>query len=261
MKKKIKLKKSLGQHFLIDEEICKNIFQEIKSINLNNNIILEIGPGDGALTKYLYTLNHKNLYLIEIDSDMIQILKKKFSKIESNIIKADFLKYDLNKQFENKQINIVGNFPYNISTQIFHKIIENRDKVENVVCMLQKEVAERIVSGPGSKKYGIPSVLIQAFFDVKYLFEVAPDAFNPPPKVTSAVIALKRNKEKDISCDYEKFRKIVKLAFNQRRKTLKNALKPILVENIKYHFLDKRAEELSPKQFEKLTISIQENLL
>lgn len=251
MKDNIRLKKSLGQHFLKDEEISKKIFEEIKK--LDNKIIIEIGPGDGALTKYLYPFFKEKLCLVEIDSDMIKILKKRFPDLSSNIVKADFLKFNLENQFKEK-INIVGNFPYNISTQIFYKILENKDKINNIICMIQKEVAQRISASPGSKAYGIPSVLIQAFYDVEYLFEVPPEAFLPPPKVTSAVIRLKRNLRTKLRCDEKKFKNIVKLAFNQRRKTLRNALKSILPKNKDFNLpiLNKRAEELSVKDFEEL---------
>ncbi|MCP3659415.1 MAG: ribosomal RNA small subunit methyltransferase A [Bacteroidetes bacterium] len=256
--KNIKLKKQLGQHFLTNTQICERIFNSIK-ININEqNKLLEIGPGDGALTKYLYNNYSDSLYLIEIDSDLIKTLNKNFPKIKENIINADFLKFDIKEKFKNDKINIVGNFPYNISSQIFYKIIENRNLVENVICMVQKEVGERIVSGPGSKKYGIPSVLIQAYYDVEYLFEVLPESFNPPPKVKSCVIKLKRNTTQEIKCDFNKFKDLVKTAFNQRRKTLKNALKSLDIDLTKVNkgLLSKRAEELNVEEFISIVLDI-----
>ncbi len=231
MNNNLKPKKKLGQHFLIDKIVVEKIINNIKK-SCSSKIILEIGPGKGVLTQDLYSIYKDNLHMIDIDIDMINLLKTKFKKnkstISPNIIHDDFLKYNLSKLSHNNHIDIVGNFPYNISSQIFYKILEHKDIVCNVVCMVQKEVGKRITSPPGSKNYGIPSVLIQAFYKTEYLFDVAPTAFDPPPKVVSSVIRLQRDFSKKLSCDESQFKKIVKIAFNQRRKTLRNALKPIL---------------------------------
>ncbi len=271
MNNNLKPKKRLGQHFLIDKTIVEKIINSIKkscnipSINepsMDGKIILEIGSGKGVLTEHLYSIYKDNLYMIDIDLDMINLLKAKFKKNRStalsNIIHGDFLKYDLNN-FK-YPIDIVGNFPYNIASQIFYKVLEHKHVVRNVVCMVQKEVGKRIVSMPGSKSYGIPSVLIQAFYKTEYLFDVPPTAFDPPPKVVSAVIKLQRDFTKKLSCDEADFKKIVKMAFGQRRKTLRNALKSILAGIDTKEFSDllkKRAEQLSVKDFEYLVLNLE----
>lgn len=245
----LKAKKIFGQHFLKNNDICKKITNNIDIKECDN--ILEIGPGEGALTKYLIRKTN-NLKVIEIDNDASDLLKKKFSDLY--IITGDFLKYNLS-QIRWKNYTIVGNFPYNISTQILFKILDNKNSVSQVIGMFQKEVAERICSSPKSKKYGIPSVLIQAFFDCEILFDVKREDFIPVPNVDSTVIKLRRNQKININCDYDKFVQVVKSGFSQRRKKLKNALKNFtkLDEDKLKPIISKRAEELSVSQFVQLT--------
>mgnify|MGYP001203335915 CR=1 FL=1 len=242
-------KKIFGQHFLTNSALCEKITQQI-DLNFSQNI-LEIGPGEGALTKYLKTKTN-NLKLIEIDNEACVILKKKFSELQ--IINEDFLKYNLNNLNWDKY-TVVGNFPYNISTQILFKILDNKYSINQVVGMFQKEVAERICSAPKSKKYGVPSVLIQAFFNCEILFDVARENFQPAPNVDSTVIKLSRNQIINLNCDYDKFVNVVKAGFSQRRKKLKNALKNFTkLDNTKLKpLISKRAEELSVFEFIKLT--------
>ena len=245
----LKPKKVFGQHFLINHNICKKIIDQI-DLNHSQNI-LEIGPGEGALTNYLNEKTN-SLKLIEIDYDAFLLLKKKFTKIE--IINDDFLKYDLsNLNWE--KYTVVGNFPYNISTQILFKILNNKNSITQVIGMFQKEVAERICSPPKSKKYGIPSVLMQAFFNCEIVFDVSRENFRPPPNVESTVIKLSRNHIININCEYDKFVHVVKSAFSQRRKKLKNALKNFtkLDNNNLKPIISKRAEELSVFEFIQLT--------
>lgn len=247
-------KKSLGQHFLKDENIAKKI---ICSLSKNSVNVFEIGPGTGVLTKYLIAEPDLNVFFIETDSDAIEFLKNKFPENVSRIIHADFLKLKIDNFFCGN-FSIIGNFPYNISSQIFFKILEQKKYVNEVVCMIQKEVAERISSGPGTKNYGILSVLLQAYFDIEYLFTVNETVFIPPPKVKSAVIRLKRNKTSFLDCDEQLFVKIVKAAFNQRRKTLRNSLKNFNIDKEKTgsELLGKRAEQLYVKDFVFLVKSI-----
>jgi len=242
-------KKIFGQHFLTNRNLCEKITNHIDWKHCQN--ILEIGPGEGALTNYLITKTD-NLKLIEIDSDACVLLKKRFSKLE--IINRDFLKYDLTS-LNWAKYTVVGNFPYNISTQILFKILDNKNSVTTVIGMFQKEVAERICSPPKSKKYGIPSVLMQAFFHCELLFDVARENFRPPPNVDSTVIKLRRNQTANLNCEYDKFVHVVKSGFSQRRKKLKNALKNFTKlddTNLK-PIISKRAEELSVFEFVKLT--------
>ena len=243
-------KKSLGQHFLNDISIAKKI---VESLSPCQNI-LEIGPGTGILTQFLINKNN-NLKLVEIDNESVSYLISEL-KIDKNIIyNQDFLNLNLSKLFENNNFSIIGNFPYNISSQIVFKIIENRKLITEMCGMFQYEVAERICENEGSKKYGIISVITQAFYETKLLFEVSNNFFSPPPKVNSAVILLKRKKNLKIDCDEKLFFKIVKLSFQQRRKTLRNSLKQInLSENLREHTIfDKRPEQLSVDQFIDLT--------
>ncbi|MFN3316289.1 MAG: 16S rRNA (adenine(1518)-N(6)/adenine(1519)-N(6))-dimethyltransferase RsmA [Raineya sp.] len=253
----VKPKKHLGQHFLKDLQIAENIANLIKTNNYHMPV-LEIGAGTGVLTQFL--LKKENLpYLIEIDKESIDFLKKNFSVLEQNqrIIEGDFLQLELDKQF-NEKIVIIGNFPYNISSQIFFKVLEYKYLVEQVVCMLQKEVAERLASPAGSKEYGILSVLLQTFYDINYHFTVHEHVFNPPPKVKSGVISLQRNQREKLDCSEKLFFQVVKTAFNQRRKTLKNALSSILPPSLKEEpILQKRAEQLSVEDFIVLTQKIQ----
>ena len=250
-------KKSLGQHFLNDVNIAKKI---VESLSPCQNI-LEIGPGTGILTKFLIKKNN-NLKLVEIDNESVSYLISEL-KINKNIIyNQDFLNLNLSKLFENNNFSIIGNFPYNISSQIVFKIIENRKLITEMCGMFQYEVAERICENEGSKKYGIISVITQAFYETKLLFEVSNNFFSPPPKVNSAVILLKRKKNLKIDCNEKLFFKIVKLSFQQRRKTLRNSLKQInLTENLREHTIfDKRPEQLSVDQFIDLTNLINQDL-
>ena len=250
-------KKSLGQHFLNDISISKKI---VESLSPCQNI-LEIGPGTGILTQFLIKKNN-NLKLVEIDNESVSYLISEL-KIDKNIIyNQDFLNLNLSKLFENNNFSIIGNFPYNISSQIVFKIIENRKLIPEMCGMFQYEVAERICENEGSKKYGIISVITQAFYETKLLFEVSNNFFSPPPKVNSAVILLKRKKNLKIDCDEKLFFKIVKLSFQQRRKTLRNSLKQInLSENLREHTIfDKRPEQLSVDQFIDLTNLINQDL-
>ena len=224
----VRAKKSLGQHFLTDQDIARRIVDA-----LQGSPVLEVGPGMGVLTQYLLKQPSvilsvaKNLKAIEIDKESVAYLKKHFPELGDGLIEGDFLKMDLQGLFPG-QFSIIGNFPYNISSQIFFKIIDNRDLVPEVVCMIQKEVAERIAEKPGTKTYGILSVFLQAWYDIEYLFTVGSGAFNPPPKVQSAVIRLTRNSRTELGCDEKLFKAVVKTAFGQRRKTLRNSLKPLL---------------------------------
>ncbi len=218
----VRAKKALGQHFLTDQSIAKNIVGA-----LEGHQALEVGPGMGVLTQYLLPRPELALKVIEIDNESVVYLKKHYPKLGDNLIEGDFLKMDLDGIFEG-EYSVIGNFPYNISSQIFFKILEHRNRIPEVVCMIQKEVAERIAEKPGTKTYGILSVFLQAWYDIEYLFTVGSGAFNPPPKVQSAVIRLTRNSRTDLGCDEKLFRTVVKTAFGQRRKTLRNSLKPLL---------------------------------
>lgn len=253
---KVKPKKHLGQHFLTDLSIAERIANAVKG-HEGVTKVLEIGPGMGVLTDFLL-LGNLNLYLIDIDKESIVYLHQKYPQLKDKIIEGDFLKYDLSKIFQEKYA-IAGNFPYNISSQIFFKVLEEKDKVTEVVCMLQKEVAQRIASPKGNKDYGILSVLLQAYYDIEYLFSVPPGVFNPPPKVNSGVIRLTRNQVQKLDCDEKLFFKVVKGGFGTRRKTLRNSLKSFnLTEEFKSHpILDKRAEQLDVADFIFLTQEIQ----
>ena len=251
----VKPKKYLGQHFLIDEKISERISEAIsKSKKIN---LLEIGPGTGALTKYLL---HENIDLIsyEIDSESITYLKNTYPTLK--VHNEDVLKIDWTKIFEGNY-SVTGNFPYNISSQILFKIYENRTIIDEMVGMFQKEVAERVCSGPGSKKYGILSVLIQAFYNIEYLFTVNEEVFNPPPKVKSGVIKITRNNIIELDCDEKLFFRIVKAIFNQRRKMARNSLKTILGnKKIDHILLTKRPEELSIENFIEITKMIESKI-
>lgn len=243
---KLTLKKSLGQHFLKDEAMCVRIVDQIDyTPNMN---LVEIGPGGGAITKYLLQQPDINFRVIEIDDEKVAYLPTQFPALAGKIIHTDFLKAD--KPFEGEYFSIIGNFPYNISTQIMFQVYEWEASIHQVVGMFQKEVSERIAAQPGSKVYGILSVLIQAFFKVEYLFDVPPTSFNPPPKVMSGVIkAVNINNPYNIE-NKDRFRKIVKAAFGQRRKTLRNALKGYWPnESMTGAIFNKRAEQLSVQDF------------
>ena len=248
--KQLKPKKYLGQHFLKDSNISKKIAESLISKKLNS--IIEIGPGMGILTQHLINSNTETFF-VEIDKDSIVYLNKVFPEIRNSIINEDFLKIDL-AQFK-APIGLIGNFPYNISSQILFKLIENRKKINELVGMFQLEVAKRICAPPGSKTYGILSVLVQAFYSAEFLFSLSPDQFNPPPKVNSGVIRLTKKSNIDIGCDEKLFFKIVKTSFQQRRKTLRNSLKSFnLTNNIKEDAIfEKRPEALSVDDFILLT--------
>ena len=254
---KVRPKKHLGQHFLHDKEIARRIVASLD--NTSTRQILEIGPGMGVLTEYLATLKDREIWLMDIDAESIDYLVEKFPDLKERILKQDFLKSDLIQLLE-KQFLLIGNLPYNISSQIFFRLLEYRNHVPEMVCMIQKEVADRIASDPGNKTYGILSVLLQAYYNVEYLFTVKPGAFTPPPKVNSAVIRFTRNEVKQLTCNEELFTKLVKQGFQNRRKTLRNALKPLnLPETINNHpFLNLRAEQLSVDDFVTLTSKIEE---
>lgn len=252
----VRPKKSLGQHFLKDENIARKI---IGSLPTDAQNILEIGPGMGVLTKYLLGLSGKSCYFIDTDKESIAYLNELFPEDKDRFIHADFLDFDPAVLFPGK-FSVIGNFPYNISSQIFFKILQHREQTCDVIGMVQKEVAERIASGPGSKKYGILSVLLQAFYSIEYLFTVNETVFLPPPKVKSAVIRLRRNDRADPGCDERLFFQVVKTAFNQRRKILRNALRPMVTEfkSPEFEFFaGKRAEVLSVAEFIRLTQIIQ----
>lgn len=246
----IRPKKHLGQHFLTNTAIADKI---VASVNNNDLHLLEIGPGTGVLTKQL--IKKDGFLAVDVDRESVEYLKKQWPEYADKIILEDFLKSDISKHFPSK-FSIIGNFPYNISSQIFFKVLEVRNQVEEVVCMIQKEVAERIACPPGSKTYGILSVLLQAFYSIEYLFTVHENAFNPPPKVKSGVIRLTRNKVEKLDCNEQKFKTIVKTSFNQRRKTIRNSLRSLAegqIDSIDSDFLSKRPEQLSINDFVLLT--------
>ena len=255
----VRPKKHLGQHFLKDDSICKKIAL-LYSENNDSNILLEIGPGMGALTKHLIKPGEIELFCIEYDIESVNFLNENINLNKDHIIHGDFLKFDLDKLFTHKDFSVIGNFPYNISSQILFKCLDYKGQINQVIGMFQKEVAERICANPGSKTYGILSVLMQAYYDVEYCFTINENAFAPPPKVKSAVIKCIRNKEKELPCDEREFKLIVKTAFNQRRKTLKNALKSIYNKPEKeFPFQQKRAEQLSVDNFVSLCLFISKN--
>lgn len=254
---RIRPKKSLGQHFLTDHNIAKKIVNYLNTSSCHN--VLELGPGRGILTKYLAELNEINLLLVEIDQQSVLWLAKYYPGLADKIINKDFLKLHIDSLFHDSFI-LVGNFPYNISSQIFFKVLEHKETVIEVVCMIQKEVAERIKAGPGSKTFGILSVLLQTFYNIEYLFTVNESVFEPPPKVKSAVIKLKRNKRKRLPCNEKLFYKVVKTAFNQRRKMLRNSLKVAFPELQENNLLKKRPEQLSIEEFIELTAWIEEKV-
>ncbi len=253
-------KKSLGQHFLHDENIAKKITGSLTGFG-NYKKVLEVGPGTGVLSKYL--LNNKNInwYGIEYDKDLVQHLKNKYPDAANDVIYGDILNYDLKSVFNNESFGVIGNFPYNISSQIIFKVLEHKSNIPEVVAMFQKEVALRLSAKHGNKTYGILSVLCQAFYDVEILFDVSANVFYPPPKVTSTVIRMQKKKSTTIINNEDLFFKIVKKAFNQRRKTLRNALKSITdSDNLKSSLFDKRAEQLSISDFVMLTEQLENKI-
>ncbi|MFN8356767.1 MAG: 16S rRNA (adenine(1518)-N(6)/adenine(1519)-N(6))-dimethyltransferase RsmA [Spirosomataceae bacterium] len=247
---KVKAKKHLGQHFLRDLHAAQRIVN-LLSLHQGYESVLEIGPGMGVLTQYLLPKEEVKTYVVELDGESVTYLQQYFPTLRGRIFSEDFLRMNLTEHFD-QPFAVIGNFPYNISSQIFFKILEIHNQVPEVVCMLQKEVAQRIASPPGKKDYGILSVLLQAFYDIEYSFTVPPGAFDPPPKVQSGVIRLRRNATTQLDCDEKLFFQVVKTAFNQRRKTLRNALKPLGI-TFDHPLLDKRAEQLGVAEFVLLT--------
>ncbi len=285
----VKPKKALGQHFLVDLDIARNI---VGALGKDHDVVIEVGAGMGVLTQYIIEDQLDKLKVVEIDGESVDYLLKKFPMLDGHIVFGDFLKYDIaNGQRtteaaplgrndvadrqrttevtplaalgrndvpdgggEKNDVAVIGNFPYNISSQIFFQILKYRDCVSESVGMVQKEVAERLAAGPGSKTYGILSVLLQAWYDIEYLFTVHENVFNPPPKVKSAVIRLKRNGVKELGCDEKFFVTVVKQAFNQRRKTMRNSLRSLIpTEIIDNEIFNKRPEQLSVAEFVDLT--------
>ena len=253
---KIKPKKSLGQHFLNDKSIAAKIVSSLKADDIRH--VIEVGPGMGALSPLLLQEERFVTHFVEIDADAAEYLKAQYPAMNDKLVVADFLRFPLDAYFGNEPLAVIGNFPYNISTQVFFKILEHRSQVTEVVGMLQKEVAERIAAPPGSKTYGITSVLLQAFYDIEYLFTVHEQVFIPPPKVKSGVIRLTRNKVETLPCNEAMFFRVVKTAFNQRRKTLRNSLKTMISKDIANNpVFDKRPEQLSVAEFIELTNMIE----
>ena len=253
---RVKPKKHLGQHFLKDESVCARIAESItRPLDCEN--ILEIGPGTGALTKHILSSDpFRRYYVMEVDTESINYLGTHFPNLSSDqIINGDFLAYDALSLFNGSPFIVVGNFPYNISSQILFKCLEYKSNIPEIVGMFQKEVAERISQGPGKKQYGILSVFMQAYYDIEYLFTVDEHVFEPPPKVKSGVIRCIRNKRESLGCDEAFFKKVVKTAFNQRRKTLRNSLKSISNgRDLPVHFSGERPEQLSVDEFIELTL-------
>ncbi len=252
MAQPVRAKKHLGQHFLVDESIARNIVDAMLNEN-SPNALVEVGPGTGVLTKHLITI--KDFYALDVDRDSIAFLKQAYPKYENKILEMDFLEADLGEIVGHQKFNVIGNFPYNISSQIMFKVLENKNKVDFVVGMFQKEVAERLAEKPGTKTYGILSVLLQAYYGIEYLFTVHEHVFSPPPKVKSAVIKLKRNSVQKLNCDEDLFKKVVKTAFNQRRKQIRNSVKSLMKPgaDTSNKLFDKRPEQLSVGQFVELT--------
>ena len=274
----VRAKKALGQHFLTDLSIAQRIADALivpcpgidTVYNAENPMpALEVGPGMGVLTQYVLQRPEVDLRMVEIDTESVDYLLVHFPQVNGKLIEADFLKLKLERFFSDK-FCVIGNFPYNISSQIFFKILDYKEQVPQVVCMIQKEVAERIAEKPGTKTYGILSVLLQAWYDIEYLFTVGEGAFNPPPKVKSAVIRLVRNNRKELGCDEALFKTVVKTGFNQRRKTLRNSLKPLirakadrcgwseeqLAEFVADPVFELRPERLSVEDFIALTLKL-----
>ncbi len=246
------LKKSLGQHFLKDENICRKIIASLQENSFQQ--LLEVGPGGGALTKFLVEINNINFKAVEVDDEKVEYLIKTYPSLKDKIIHQSFL--DIEKPFEGN-FTVVGNFPYNISSQIVFKILDWKDDVECMIGMFQKEVAMRIAAKEGSKVYGVISVLVQAFYSVEYLFEVNEQSFNPPPKVKSAVIRLMPQQDKLLMKSERNFFVLVKTAFNQRRKMLRNAVKSLFDETtLQDPIFNKRAEQLTVADFAQLTFKM-----
>ena len=249
-KSEVRPKKALGQHFLTDQNIAKKIVEQLSP---DVETVIEVGAGTGVLTQYMVDDILEKFYVIEIDRESIEYLHQHFTSLGDHLIQGDFLKADLSK-YGKQNMAIIGNFPYNISSLIFFQVLKYKEQVVEVVGMVQKEMAERMAAKEGSKTYGILSVLMQAWYDIDYLFTVHENVFNPPPKVKSAVIKMRRNAVTDLGCDEKLFVTIVKQSFNQRRKTLRNSLRtllnPTIIEN---EVFNQRPEQLSVQQFIDLT--------
>jgi len=256
MAQPVRAKKHLGQHFLNDENIARNTVNALLEKD-KTSFIVEVGPGTGVLTQFLIN-EVDNFLAMDVDGESVEYLKTKYPEKKDKIVLADFLESDLQK-LAGQKFNVVGNFPYNISSQIMFKVLENKNSVDYVVGMFQKEVAMRLAEKPGSKVYGILSVLLQAFYEIEYLFTVHENVFSPPPKVKSAVIRLTRNSVQKLDCDEDLFKKVVKTTFNQRRKTIRNSVRTLFNNNeLRHPLLDKRPEQLSVAQFVELTKFVQE---
>lgn len=258
--KSVKPKKFLGQHFLKDLQVAQDIANTVDACP--ELPILEVGPGMGVLTQFLMT-KERPLKVVELDFESVAYLRENFPALGNNIIEQDFLKMDLDQLFEGKPFVLTGNYPYNISSQIFFKMLDYKDLIPCCTGMIQKEVAERMAAGPGSKTYGILSVLIQAWYRVEYLFTVHEHVFNPPPKVKSAVIRMTRNETQELGCNEKLFKQIVKTTFNQRRKTLRNSISPILDKTnplMADPIFNKRPEQLSVQEFINLTNRVEQAL-
>ena len=257
----VKPKKFLGQHFLKDLKVAQDIADTVDS--QPELPVLEVGPGMGVLTQFLVK-KERTVKVVEVDYESVAYLREAFPSLEDHIIEDDFLKMNLNRTFDGNPFVLTGNYPYNISSQIFFKMLDNKELIPCCTGMIQKEVAERIAAGPGSKTYGILSVLIQAWYEVEYLFTVSEHVFNPPPKVKSAVIRMTRNKTHDLGCNEKLFKQVVKTTFNQRRKTLRNSIKPILGKEssiLQDEIFNKRPEQLSVQQFVELTNMVEKELV
>lgn len=258
--KLVKPKKFLGQHFLKDLKVAQDIANTVDTFP--ELPILEVGPGMGVLTQFLVK-KERLVKVVEVDYESVAYLREAYPSLEDNIIEDDFLKMNLQRLFGGHPFALTGNYPYNISSQIFFKMLDNKDLIPCCTGMIQKEVAERIAAGPGSKTYGILSVLIQAWYRVEYLFTVSEHVFNPPPKVKSAVIRMTRNEVQDLGCDPKLFKQVVKTTFNQRRKTLRNSIKPILGKDCPLTedaLFNKRPEQLSVQEFIDLTNRMEQAL-
>lgn len=249
----VKPKKALGQHFLKDLQIARQIAETLDAYK--GMPVLEIGPGMGVLTQFLLDAGH-DLTVVELDRESVAYLEKNFPRLEGRILAEDFLRLDLSKIFSSP-FCVIGNYPYNISSQIFFRVLDYKDSVPCCSGMIQREVALRLASSPGKKDYGILSVLLQAWYNIEYLFTVSENVFDPPPKVKSAVVRMTRNERKSLGCDEALFKRVVKTSFNQRRKTLRNSMKPLLGKEFPHYSLpifDKRPEQLSVEDFIELTI-------
>ena len=256
----VRPKKFLGQHFLKDLQVAQAIADTVDACP--DIPLLEVGPGMGVLTQFLIPKG-RELKVVELDFESVAYLHEHFEALHEGIIEADFLKMDLQKLFGGRPFVLTGNYPYNISSQIFFKMLDNKALIPCCTGMIQKEVAERMAAGPGSKTYGILSVLIQAWYHVEYLFTVSEQVFNPPPKVKSAVIRMTRNSTTDLGCDEKLFKQVVKTTFNQRRKTLRNSIKPILGKEsplLADPLFNRRPEQLSVQEFIDLTNRVAEEL-